>query len=111
MGPHFFKCGKAKDEKARIPVMASFNGAALFQVRKESAGANSAPAKPKLQWGRTFSSAERYDYAELVYRDVTASMGPHFFKCGKFIATDRDGFADLFASMGPHFFKCGKPTL
>ena len=36
-----------------------------------------------------------------------ASMGPHFFKCGKIAFAVYLGI-ELFASMGPHFFKCGK---
>ena len=36
-----------------------FNGAALFQVRKESSRLIAVADDAKLQWGRTFSSAER----------------------------------------------------
>ncbi len=49
MGPHSFKCGKRRLRLRRLSCVC-FNGAALFQVRKE---------KWKLQWGRTLSSAER----------------------------------------------------
>ena len=51
MGPHFFKCGKNAGN--------SFNGAALFQVRKEGLCRWRRPMASALQWGRTFSSAER----------------------------------------------------
>ena len=86
---------------------ACFNGAALFQVRKNR------PASPRwemigsLQWGRTFSSAEKRDVSAVFVAGVLASMGPHFFKCGK---SQRRNFfvAHRRASMGPHFFKCGK---
>ena len=59
MGPHFFKCGKAKLNSHSAQNPARFNGAALFQVRKV----------PLLR--------------RLCFRLATASMGPHFFKCGK----------------------------
>ena len=86
----------------------------------------------KLQWGRTFSSAERTCQKAAVPARHAASMGPHFFKCGKLypISSGSQVFfcfngAALFqvrkdklkvqpcdklevASMGPHFFKCGK---
>ena len=88
-----------------------------------------------LQWGRTFSSAESPLAPVAAGATQAASMGPHFFKCGK--KSDLEGTsarilgfngAALFqvrkgwrkakeklgflnASMGPHFFKCGKRTL
>ena len=108
MGPHFFKCGKG----CRAPRL---------------------PQKPgALQWGRTFSSAERFSCRGRNSVLRRASMGPHFFKCGKSIdqknklrVRARFNGAALFqvrkvcvtatcdkavtlASMGPHFFKCGK---
>ncbi len=36
----------------------------------------------ELQWGRTFSSAEVLRFRLQADADVAASMGPHFFKCG-----------------------------
>ena len=133
MGPHFFKCGKGNVEEYVPESVRRFNGAALFQVRKAMRTTTANTAKAMLQWGRTFSSAERFDSAEEArsYAE-TASMGPHFFKCGKNgsrsdTASPSNGFngAALFqvrkdpvemgvdptqtkASMGPHFFKCGK---
>ena len=59
MGPHFFKCGKGKYE-----VTAEFAEVKL-QWGRTFSSAESKPAKPSqlwrnlLQWGRTFSSAER----------------------------------------------------
>ena len=35
MGPHFFKCGKQRNQKRLITKKICFNGAALFQVRKD----------------------------------------------------------------------------
>ena len=83
MGPHFFKCGKTAGNAAKSAKIISFNGAALFQVRKAQS-----PFFLRLKTG-------------------DASMGPHFFKCGKpgrcYVGQTGDE-----ASMGPHFFKCGK---
>ena len=110
----------------------SFNGAALFQVRKELrffagfyaidglqwgrtfSSAESFAGRwktivkwSKLQWGRTFSSAERSPFTKAAVADLPASMGPHFFKCGKVDGINHRAERSL-ASMGPHFFKCGK---
>ena len=109
-----------------------FNGAALFQVRKGKTIMTINSIARLLQWGRTFSSAERGTVGVEVLSQKLASMGPHFFKCGK---GAKNGWtrrrklcfngAALFqvrkgawpisyssarasASMGPHFFKCGK---
>ena len=59
MGPHSFKCGKMPLRKGRCFASNSFNGAALFQVRKDAL----------YEEGRT--------------HNLLASMGPHSFKCGK----------------------------
>ena len=85
MGPHFFKCGKKWTKRRRLLAAISFNGAALFQVRKGS---------------QSWEGAEGED---------GASMGPHFFKCGKQCSFCWR-FIGGYASMGPHFFKCGKPA-
>ena len=59
MGPHFFKCGKQSLLAAKRANRFGFNGAALFQVRK-TIFTRSQTRKPVwLQWGRTFSSAEK----------------------------------------------------
>ena len=89
-------------------------------------------ANVELQWGRTFSSAERYSSIIPLTISTSASMGPHFFKCGKAdIETGlscelqcfngaalfqvrkvpfglSNAYKSRIASMGPHFFKCGK---
>ena len=85
MGPHFFKCGK------------------------KHAGLTARLNLPQLQWGRTFSSAEKQTTQSQSMPHVHASMGPHFFKCGK-LNSLVDHLYDSPASMGPHFFKCGKIT-
>ena len=59
MGPHFFKCGKREEKGKRKEARLRFNGAALFQVRKEDDGVQAISDFVRLQWGRTFSSAER----------------------------------------------------
>ena len=38
-----------------------------------------------LQWGRTLSSAEVRPIGSKSNRYVSASMGPHSFKCGSFV--------------------------
>ena len=82
MGPHFFKCGK--------------------NAKEDWGGGISG-----LQWGRTFSSAEKSPTRAGKALLFEASMGPHFFKCGKFFGRNRRSAVRI-ASMGPHFFKCGK---
>ena len=59
MGPHFFKCGKEKLLQTPLRAIPCFNGAALFQVRKSPLFARSIRKPQTLQWGRTFSSAEK----------------------------------------------------
>ena len=59
MGPHFFKCGKRIETREFPPGSSGFNGAALFQVRKDFSETTIIPTFLQLQWGRTFSSAER----------------------------------------------------
>ena len=108
MGPHFFKCGKSKYTPAPTSsarelqwgrtfssaerwkkgnlcgvLCFCFNGAALFQVRKGMNPAAHVLHVFVLQWGRTFSSAERPPPLNQEATRRSASMGPHFFKCGK----------------------------
>ena len=83
MGPHFFKCGKIPQIAARFFAILGFNGAALFQVRKNGDDLTAKINAIELQWGRTFSSAEKEERKDNDYKDGRASMGPHFFKCGK----------------------------
>ena len=109
-----------------------FNGAALFQVRKESFCLAIANRLSVLQWGRTLSSAESFSKHKKRRIGIIASMGPHSFKCGKRLMIlarllNCRGFngaalfqvrkvlarkiflsAKVSASMGPHSFKCGK---
>ena len=84
----------------------SFNGAALFQVRKaqnwkQFNGYLEASMGPhSFKCGKVIRPSTKP-------LPIHASMGPHSFKCGK----DIDGFESMFvdgASMGPHSFKCGK---
>ena len=83
MGPHFFKCGKYCLFVMGPHGPECFNGAALFQVRKAGSPFESFQNDNWLQWGRTFSSAERPAPASRQAFSPAASMGPHFFKCGK----------------------------
>ena len=107
MGPHFFKCGNLmrpgswkttfcrfngaalfqvrKPQNYPLPWTAStqcFNGAALFQVRKQRVPPDVISNRLRLQWGRTFSSAETLISMPEIMMRPSASMGPHFFKCG-----------------------------
>ena len=156
MGPHFFKCGKPSGRLTTSGSPARFNGAALFQVRKEvwigsdlravhcfngaalfqvrKARSYNFPTTTQrlLQWGRTFSSAERCNFYHIIATLSTCFNGAALFQVRKAArrserATETRRFngAALFqvrkgeleygtrqdrrhASMGPHFFKCGK---
>ncbi len=131
MWPHFFKCGSPAITRQRRLVIASFNVAALFQVRKCTyLRKRASDTLPLLQCGRTFSSAEvtsmltlledtltlqcgrTFSSAEVIgcrcfwWGQLYASMWPHFFKCGscRYVVV---GYGRNPASMWPHFFKCG----
>ena len=109
MGPHFFKCGKQRSVWRSLLPKTCFNGAALFQVRKVPECITPLP-----QDFRSFNGAALFQVRKVVsnacaYNAAScASMGPHFFKCGKNLDFATVAAEDLSASMGPHFFKCGK---
>ena len=106
MGPHFFKCGNPPTRRRKSTRLTSFNGAALFQVRKQKLAKVRREKSRQLQWGRTFSSAETPSGEQMTPPAKAASMGPHFFKCGNQFKLSSVTAIEL-ASMGPHFFKCG----
>ena len=132
MGPHFFKCGKLRGYPNEMKEKTSFNGAALFQVRKAMRPWFRRAICAGFNGAALFQVRKEAIKARLAVQQSVASMGPHFFKCGKKIMrrrgkTTRISFngAALFqvrkvgvvetistrkhkASMGPHFFKCGK---
>ncbi len=108
MGPHSFKCGKSRHSGRQcrngawlqwgrtlssaesnrsfdrsVAYLRRFNGAALFQVRKEILMGVKIILTSQLQWGRTLSSAEREFKQPFQVEKDYASMGPHSFKCGK----------------------------
>ena len=58
-GAALFQVRKVSGRQENRQTEIGFNGAALFQVRKASGQPISIPELAKLQWGRTFSSAER----------------------------------------------------
>ena len=82
MGPHSFKCGSFPYVSFGLCRTKSFNGAALFQVRKCA------------------------DTVEELQPHRAASMGPHSFKCGSKLIRNHPT-NEILASMGPHSFKCG----
>ena len=55
-----------------------FNGAALFQVRKDKDIAEDIQEGGTLQWGRTFSSAESADYEKAATDGVKLQWGRTF---------------------------------
>ena len=107
MGPHFFKCGKNESEAGLGGFWPCFNGAALFQVRKVH-------RRLYVRFPRhSFNGAALFQVRKVTIVNISlpftsgASMGPHFFKCGKWHSINRVAMKTR-ASMGPHFFKCGK---
>ena len=133
MGPHFFKCGKIPRDSANAGIELCFNGAALFQVRKVMHNVCYFVAKiAELQWGRTFSSAERglglpnsgsnwdrFNGAALfqvrkVVNVENNNGGINVLQWGRTFSSAESMHAVALsplvcrASMGPHFFKCGK---
>ena len=107
MGPHSFKCGKWNWRVWALARAATFNGAALFQVRKAGKLPQAQESLLSLQWGRTLSSAERYETDIKQRKRFVPSMGPHSFKCGK-CPSAHSPYRQSCPSMGPHSFKCGK---
>ena len=107
MGPHSFKCGSAAENRrpsARPPRLQW--GRTLSSAEVQAERQRMRPQQSKLQWGRTLSSAEVRPSASADAIFFRASMGPHSFKCGSILITggrSQDGLA----SMGPHSFKCG----
>ena len=85
MGPHFFKCGKIgeHDDRPTGSVVLQW-GRTFSSAESERSLAHAGAGGDELQWGRTFSSAERGLLAGCATKAPLASMGPHFFKCGKF---------------------------
>ena len=107
MGPHFFKCGKLLDAGIGAKYKGRFNGAALFQVRKRDMHAGFYSELPRFNGAALFQVRKSAEIGRYEPKLLLASMGPHFFKCGKKgIEMARELSRD--ASMGPHFFKCGK---
>ena len=59
MGPHFFKCGKLAVLDAHIAAVKASMGPHFFKCGKKKADKIMELAAGGLQWGRTFSSAEK----------------------------------------------------
>ena len=110
MGPHFFKCGKSCDSGKWRSARPCFNGAALFQVRKgEPIGAFEFHPLG-FNGAALFQVRKDTERIEKSHGKRNASMGPHFFKCGKRRGFEHVSACARRASMGPHFFKCGKDS-
>ena len=90
MGPHFFKCGKRLRQRPRAPARPCFNGAALFQVRKANTLRELAVMQRSFNGAALFQVRKARRFAGQVWTRVHASMGPHFFKCGKRGEYDRE---------------------
>ena len=107
MGPHFFKCGKSAEKDPEKRANLGFNGAALFQVRKERREESHPELNPMLQWGRTFSSAESAAHGAPRINGIVLQWGRTFSSAERCLNI-LDFNCRVIASMGPHFFKCGK---
>ncbi len=128
MEPQFFNCGNPL-ETVRITTTKSFNGAAVFQLRKWLISFPLTIRWAKLQWSRSFSTAEigtievwagstagfngaavfqlrKCPLQRRPERRGVASMEPQFFNCGNFKSSDAER-AMVGASMEPQFFNCG----
>ena len=132
MGPHFFKCGKRQIRRRNASRHQCFNGAALFQVRKGQLKPLALSNPSQLQWGRTFSSAERRGWSFFGECVASCFNGAALFQVRKGFQSGNGTFRNISlqwgrtfssaerkiqsgkptgrrkASMGPHFFKCGK---
>ena len=131
MGPHFFKCGKTRLRDELIFRPDGFNGAALFQVRKNLLITSFLSLIVPLQWGRTFSSAENRPGTIVPVTRVMLQWGRTFssaenktesyimeklrlLQWGRTFSSAENRKIKMRkrrrrqASMGPHFFKCGK---
>ena len=84
-----------------------FNGAALFQVRKANQRQTQPMIVGKLQWGRTFSSAESADTVPTGVEKLMLQWGRTFSSAERWPSAIGIRTKNI-ASMGPHFFKCGK---
>ena len=131
MGPHFFKCGNSGKQVIICFPAKSFNGAALFQVRKLDDAYQEAISGAQLQWGRTFSSAETFGGERIptlatpsfngaalfqvrkldkniidIMKNIRLQWGRTFSSAETLETMERLDLT-IEASMGPHFFKCG----
>ena len=59
MGPHFFKCGKSRQEGGDEREIHASMGPHFFKCGKAAKEREETGTQNELQWGRTFSSAER----------------------------------------------------
>ena len=83
MGPHFFKCGKWRSTNSSLIMIVKLQWGRTFSSAESRRPSNITSRLTRLQWGRTFSSAESENNPSVYEEELLASMGPHFFKCGK----------------------------
>ena len=109
MGPHFFKCGKKSGrDNSRPPTRASM-GPHFFKCGKVWISLPSSLYPSMLQWGRTFSSAESVESRMCQSVGVSLQWGRTFSSAERALPIVVHARC-WGASMGPHFFKCGKPA-
>ena len=107
MGPHFFKCGNVSQPTRQELEEESFNGAALFQVRKWL------DRKLETESGGSFNGAALFQVRKccattLVAAHLAGSFnGAALFQVRKLQLMQNRNLSERVASMGPHFFKCG----
>ncbi len=83
MGPHSFKCGKINNDALEQEINGRFNGAALFQVRKEDLSKFFLLRSFGFNGAALFQVRKAPEPTAKRADEATASMGPHSFKCGK----------------------------
>ena len=110
MGPHSFKCGNSFKLTNPAAECVRFNGAALFQVRKRPLCQCEIDHTGQLQWGRTLSSAETNSSPDNRVTSFLLQWGRTLSSAETQIRILKE-FVEVSASMGPHSFKCGNTTI
>ena len=109
MGPHFFKCGKNRRSVHRARRLPASMGPHFFKCGKDEERRLGEVSSFALQWGRTFSSADSCSVGKERLFGWQGFNGAALFQVRKVHRTTQHHHQTRPASMGPHFFKCGKP--